>query len=413
MRILSFKWNTNYLICPILMGISFGIRYTFTSKINGINFLIFSLVMFLGQFSCFIFELIVKIRSKSSSRTQEVVNPKYEQIDPNALYTIRWDYLLLFCTSFLDLLSFSILGHVKTVGGQNESIDSLSFALRMSQTLFITGLTMLILKTQLYKHNILAIIIIFIGITSLVFMNMNSKSWIIFIVYILGYFLNALRIVIMKVLLDKWFYSTYQLLFIIGAIGIFLILLIMPFTLLIKSELFSFETIFVNSFQQLKTNPIFILYIIIVYLMGLLFNVSGTLTNHRLSPSHVGIGDTLAGLILIIIFKLNSIGSLIVSFLINLIILFACLIYTEIIVFDCWGLKRNTATEIFQRGLNESIETEVVENFRESGISLFGYETVERDNNILNNEDQQSNNDNDNNNNDDDNDNNNNNDDDE
>ena len=92
--------------------------------------------------------------------------------------------------------------------------------------------------------------------------------------------------------------------------------------------------------------------------MGLLFNVLGTLTNHRLSSSHVGIGDTLAGLILIIIFKLKDIVSLIISFFISLIILFACLIYTEIIVIDCCGLKHNTVTEIFQRGVNENTDTE-------------------------------------------------------
>ena len=368
MGLISFKWNTNYLICPILMGISFGIRYTFTNKISGsIYFLIFSLVMFFGQFSCFIFEIILKKRSKSNS--QEVVNVQYNQFIERDHCTIRWDFLLLFCASFLDLLSFSILGYVKNIGTRHdESIDSLSFALRMTQTLFLTGLTKLILKIQLFKHNIMAIIIIFIGITALVIMNIYSDSWGIFGIYILGYFLNALRISIIKILLDKWYYSTYKLLFIIGSIGIFLVVLIMPFSLLIKSGTFTFKSIYVDSFQIFKYEKISILYIVIVYLMGLLFNVSGTLTNHRLSSSHVGIGDTLAGLILIIIFKLNDIVSLIISFFISLIILLACLIYTEIIVIDCCGLKHNTVTEIFERGVDENTDTEDALVLRETGI---------------------------------------------
>lgn len=380
MGLISFKWNTNYLICPILMGISFGIRYTFTNKISGsIHFLIFSLVMFFGQFSCFIFEIILKKRSKSNS--QEVVNVQYNQFIERDHCTIRWDFLLLFCASFLDLLSFSILGYVKNIGTRHdESIDSLSFALRMTQTLFLTGLTKLILKIQLFKHNIMAIIIIFIGITALVIMNIYSDSWGIFGIYILGYFLNALRISIIKILLDKWYYSTYKLLFIIGSIGIFLVVLIMPFSLLIKSGTFTFKSIYVNSFQIFKYEKISILYIVIVYLMGLLFNVSGTLTNHRLSSSHVGIGDTLAGLILIIIFKLNDIVSLIISFFISLIILLACLIYTEIIVIDCCGLKHNTVTEIFQRRVDENTDTEDALVLRETGISLVDRRVTQRKN---------------------------------
>ena len=121
--------------------------------------------------------------------------------------------------------------------------------------------------------NIMAIIIIFIGITALVIMNIYSDSWGIFGIYILGYFLNALRISIIKILLDKWYYSTYKLLFIIGSIGIFLVVLIMPFSLLIKSGTFTFKSIYVDSFQIFKYEKISILYIVIVYLMGLLFNV--------------------------------------------------------------------------------------------------------------------------------------------
>ena len=149
------------------MGISFGIRYTFTNKINSsIHFLIFSLVLFFGQFSCFIFEIILKKRSKSNS--QDVINVQLNQFIQQDHCTIRWDFLLLFCASFLDLLSFSILGYVKNIGTRHdESIDSLSFTLRMTQTLFLAGLTKLILKIELFKHNIIGIIIIFIGITTL------------------------------------------------------------------------------------------------------------------------------------------------------------------------------------------------------------------------------------------------------
>ena len=94
--------------------------------------------------------------------------------------------------------------------------------------------------------------------------------------------------------------------------------------------------------------------------MGLVFNISGTLTNHRLSSSHVGIGDTLAGLILIVIFKINSILFLVLSFFINLLILIACMIYTEIISCDCCGLKRNINNEIYLRGIEEKIEVEAI-----------------------------------------------------
>lgn len=358
MKAISFNWNTNYLICPIIMGISFGIRYTFTCLCNeNIHFLIFSLIMFIGQFSSFIFEIILKSRFKNNKRDeiQTFVTTNKSSC------SIRWDFVLIFCASFLDFISFSILGAIKLIGSiHDESIDSLSFTLRMTQTLFLSGLSIVFLNIQLYKHNILGIIIIFLGITALVIMNMHSDSWLVFGVNLISYFLNSFRIIIMKVLLDKWYYSTYKLLFIIGSIGIALMIFIMPFTLLIKSEIFSFQSIFIDSFKVFKDEPISILYIIVIYLMGFVFNVSGTLANHRLSSTHVGIGDTLAGLILIVIFKRNDILFLLLSFCVNLIILIACMIYTEVISFDCCGLQRNINNEIYLRGIEEKIEVEEI-----------------------------------------------------
>ena len=83
-----------------------------------------------------------------------------------------------------------------------------------------------------------------------------------------------------------------------------------------------------------------------MYISGALFNTFGTLTNELLSSAHVGIGDTLAGLMFVAVKKGFNRGErgavfLLMDMVLNIIILISCLIFTEIIILHFWNLTTN------------------------------------------------------------------------
>ena len=95
-------------------------------------------------------------------------------------------------------------------------------------------------------------------------------------------------------------------------------------------------------------------YFITMYLSGALFNTFGTLTNELLSSAHVGIGDTLAGLMFVFVKKVNvKAGFIILDIILNIIILISCFVFTEIIILHFWNLKRDTTNAIADRANEE------------------------------------------------------------
>ena len=352
--LLSFNWQTNYLFIPLAMAIMFDIRYIVTdsyktiicpgnadkTKNTGIAILN-TMIMFLGQTTNGILEFL---RPNSKNKGKRIVS--------------KYQYLWLFVAASLDLASFIFLNLI--IGA---SVGDLSLVLRMSQTLFIGLLMYPILKAKLYKHNILAISVITFCLIIFIIAEGNAgkagNAWnniLNVFYYLISYFLNFFRIVVMKVLMEKYFYSTYKELLIIGIIGNVEILIGLFFEMIIhtKDDNSYLYTIFIIIIPQIFSQFSSSAYFITMYLSGALFNTFGTLTNELLSSAHVGIGDTLAGLMYVFVKKVNvEVGYIVLDIILNIIILISCFIFTEIIILHFWNLKRDTTNAIAARANEE------------------------------------------------------------
>ena len=351
---LSFNWQTNYLLIPLAMAIMFDIRYIVTDSYKTIIFpgnddktmntgiaILNTMIMFLGQTTNGILEFL---RPNSKNKGKRIVS--------------KYQYLWLFVAASLDLASFIFLNLI--IGA---SVGDLSLVLRMSQTLFIGLLMYPILKAKLYKHNILAISVITFCLIIFIIAEGNAgkagNAWnniLNVFYYLISYFLNSFRIVVMKVLMEKYFYSTYKELLIIGIIGNVEILIGLFFEMIIhtKDDNSYLYTIFIIIIPQIFSQFSSSAYFITMYLSGALFNTFGTLTNELLSSAHVGIGDTLAGLMYVIVKKVNiEVGYIILDIILNIIILISCFVFTEIIILHFWNLKRDTTNAIADRANEE------------------------------------------------------------
>lgn len=370
--LISFNWQTNYLFIPLAMAIMFDIRYIVTdsykNKVQDDNVklrtgiaILNTMIMFLGQTTNGLLEFL---RANSKKKSKQIVS--------------KYQYLWLFVAASLDLASFIFLNFI--IGGsesrsesgsesgsgsgsgsgsesRSESVGDLSLVLRMSQTLFIGLLMYPILKAKLYKHNILAISVITFCLIIFIIAEGNKDNILNVFYYLFSYFLNSVRIVVMKILMEKYFYSTYKELLFIGIIGNVEILIGLLFEMIIHikssdgSYLYIiFGTIIPNIFSDFSSAA----YFITMYLSGALFNTFGTLTNELLSSAHVGIGDTLAGLMFVFVKKVNvKAGFIILDIILNIIILISCFVFTEIIILHFWNLKRDTTNAIADRANEE------------------------------------------------------------
>ena len=369
--LISFNWQTNYLFIPLAMAIMFDIRYIVTdsykNKVKDDNTMkndiienaklstgiaiLNTMIMFLGQTTNGLLEFL---RANSKKKSKQIVS--------------KYQYLWLFVAASLDLASFIFLNFI--IGGSGSesgsesrsesgsgSVGDLSLVLRMSQTLFIGLLMYPILKAKLYKHNILAISVITFCLIIFIIAEGNKDNILNVFYYLFSYFLNSLRIVVMKILMEKYFYSTYKELLFIGIIGNVEILIGLLFEMIIHikssdgSYLYIiFGTIIPQIFSEFSSAA----YFITMYLSGALFNTFGTLTNELLSSAHVGIGDTLAGLMFVFVKKVNvKAGFIILDIILNIIILISCFVFTEIIILHFWNLKRDTTNAITERANEE------------------------------------------------------------
>ena len=345
---LSFNWQSNRLWYIVLFAVCFDIRYFFNFYLEDepILSLIKAILMFLGEMTCGILELIVQYRSRrkrqSKKKNDDIINikPVITLIKVQKIQKFKFaDLSLLFLASTLDLVSFFII-NIKT-----KYDSSLMSILRMSQTIFIGLSMLLLLRTSFYYHHILAISLIVIGIIVLLIFNLKGQ-WLNALLYLLSYIINSFRYVIIYLLMHKYFYSPYLLLFLVGSIGLSAILIFLSVSSFFPTFDYTFQAIGNFTIALFEKSSLYFFVYFGIYLMSFLFNLFNTLTNQTLSPLHVGIGDTLSGVIIFYILRKEGIVKLSVTGIMNVIVFIGCLIYGEIIIIDCFGITKGTINAI-------------------------------------------------------------------
>ena len=355
---IEFSWSSNYLVYPLLFSIAYCIRYYLYKQLSSTqnNPVLFTIVMGMGEMSSIIFEIITKYRSKRINIEREevtlIINNEKEDYNVNnepqmKPFTLKsqsfFTYFLLFICSLLDLFSMTGVNYLITSTNNN-----LSIILRISQILFFSILMYFFLNRSLYIHNILSMFIIFIGIIGLILLDTNGFEWIPILLYLCSYLLNSIRHVIFNYIIVKCYISPYIILFISGIVVILSVFSITLVSTIIGFSSFSFVVAIETPCIAIIGDYKAIISTFFIYFTGMLINTFLLLINQLLSPSHIGIGDTLCSLFLLIILidKNDDKGKRVIQMGISCLIFIGCLIYTEIIIIKCFGMNRFTKKEI-------------------------------------------------------------------
>ena len=145
-----------------------------------------------------------------------------------------------------------------------------------------------------------------------------------------------------------------------GIIGIICLLFVLTF-----AEMFSLYWTFGKFFSQIGNFTKDDWGIISgIYICGILLNASLITIIQQLGTEHVGIGNALGGVFLILVKIINNDNSewnryMIVKAVSFIVILIVCLVYTEIVVLNVFSLGDYTKGEIDKRG---TIETRRMES---------------------------------------------------
>lgn len=242
-------------------------------------------------------------------------------------------YILLLITAFLDFAQ-------KTLSFIFSTEIILNFW--AIDILFLSIFSLIILKTKLYIHQIISmVVIILLGIIIIIihYINNPEKNFKILILISIIEIIYCLSVVISKYLMENQFCSPYEISFYQGILALILNTLLL--------------TIFDNSFDYFSIK--FFIIFIIIMICRLLYNLFSLIIVNKYTPSHVVyiliIGE--------IIFEFNGAElkekwKKILKPIIIVFLLFMILVFTEIIELNFCGLQKYTRKSISERADNKS-----------------------------------------------------------
>jgi len=242
------------------------------------------------------------------------------------------------------------------------SFNKIVFEKRLYFLLFLPIFSKIILKNELYRHQILSLFISIIGIIFLfipLILIKQEISILINILIIISSIGHSFFFILIKHLTHKYYLSPYLCLLYIGFFGLIILLIggIIYYSINNDSDN-NFMSIFEG--ESLKS----IIYLILVFSFSLILNVLTFLVIFYFSPTLLMITDNINPIInWIISLFINKEGHTSIEIVLNSIgyflVLFSSLIYNGIIIFNFCDLNRNTKKylEIKQREeLNSIIE---------------------------------------------------------
>ena len=224
-------------------------------------------------------------------------------------------------------------------------------------------LSRLILGHKIYRHqifsltiiivcNIISIILILTGDTN----NANSNMAINFVLMAVILSLYALYNVLEKIFFNSFMTSPYYLMFIIGLITLVLIIIYETITCLAFGDNKDFNGAFYQIKYNIKNIKLYPLLFIGDVISAFLWVGGIHLTVYFFSPCHFIISESISQILSTIInnsLEGYNIAAAIVIYILFVIIIFASLIYNEIIILKFWKLNINTKKHITKRSNSE------------------------------------------------------------
>ena len=223
----------------------------------------------------------------------------------------------------------------------------------------------IILGTKIYYHQIFSSIVIGINIIIVIIfylfkIGLSEQTFINIIIIMIITLFFALFNAFEKRYYNKYMDSPYHLMFVIGLYGVILIILYEIFTILIFGFDRDFNGVFYQLYENFQKNNLYILILLgdIVSAFVLLCGI--TLTIYFLTPSHFIISESISQIISTFILSSKDylitfpVGIIILICFLFFFILFATLIYNEIIIINVCKLNKYTKKYINLRQLTDS-----------------------------------------------------------
>jgi len=361
MRIITFGKIDKRFLIPVIGGI-IKLIYRFLLNINPKyeillnNPFILSVYTNIGMVLAFIPYIILKYRSKKINLNISENKPKLniEFVHNDALKKTRIKkYKLILLTAIFDF---------------SQTLLILIFCMKciynlwIFEILFISLFSYLLLKTKLYKHQYLSmIIIIILGLVLNILEYYKSGTdsefnMLEIIIKFLGEIFLSLNIVIAKYNMEKNYCTPYEICIWEGFIGLFVYIICL--LIINKFELTIAEIKYPDNFFELinnyNINDFFLCLLVVI--VSSIFNIFTFLTCDYFTPFHIIILSIIHECYYYIKanenLKLNIIG-----FLVLLLIFFLFLIFIEIIEINIFNISYNTKKNIELRSeIDSSID---------------------------------------------------------
>ena len=235
------------------------------------------------------------------------------------------------------------------------------FEYRLYFFLFIPLFSKFILKENIYKHHYFSLIIALSGIICLfvpVCVVIKSEDIIPNILHFIGGICLSLFIVLIKFINHKYYISTFILSLFSGIISIIFICFgFVIYSLIRYHDLSYFNNCFDFSKVENKLNTS--LYFILCFLFATILQILTLLAVFYFSPILITLTDIISPMLLWILNSILEGCSLLegfMNFIGYLIVLFAALIYNEIIILNCCGFNNDTKKFVEQRLYKEILQ---------------------------------------------------------
>ena len=387
MKLIAFGELSIQLLFPLLCPVALSLRIFLLTKFADITYkyLLQSFCIFLSEI---LFGSINIIYKKWNKPKKDKHHESNKDSEANSFVTETFDflekpkktskvqrYLLILLLSLLDFLACNILAIV--CSGENMLTKKLEAELKNSKIIFVSILSIIFISKKLYKHQILGIILAFIGVTFnivlLIYHDFSEErlNLLIILAYPLCYLFLAIQCVLEKHMLESFRLSPYKLLFYEGVFGViicgfsFLISYFIPcknndFCKLYNGKLYDiFEDL-----TDFWSDPRVKVFLFLFLFISGFYNLFCKLTLYYFSPNQQTVSDPMSSFFLYFYYYSLVNDAFIKSAFIQsglpligyLIIIFSALIYNEIIIIYVFGLQKDCKEEVIKRAREESVD---------------------------------------------------------
>lgn len=325
-------------------------------EMENVEVLLIIVVFFnLSEVFCILFEIIVRIRTKTSYKKDLVVTlgtkikivpqpSQAKKLIPIYLFIILLDSSTTFC--------FVYSCYYIKVYNKDSALDTLNKGI---QIIFTFVASKIILHYKIEKYKILALIIMLLGfIMNAVISTHSLKKKFDYFLYLIQVLMNcgtAIQEVIEKYLIHKKYQSPFLILFFEGLIGNIIILIFF----------FGFNG-YSEKNKNWFLNNILNLFVFAIVCVG--YTCFRIIINRKTTPTHRIVADTFYSFLLHIISIAQARTSnktlLYISLIGYIIIVLGSLIYNEYIILKFWEFDRDTKKEIDMRAFEEIAESEEI-----------------------------------------------------